>query len=262
MDAPLPPTGDPDQDGLATAQDNCPLVSNRNQANEDGDALGDACDPCPPVAGMNANSDSDGDGVGNACDPNPNIGGDRLLVFEGFSDPTTITPGFTSLGSWSYVNGTAMVSAPQTQAAWLKWSLNPVPARTTVRAAGAIANLFSTAGVPLTGAGVLEGESASQGGGTVCVIGYETAGTPTRLLLARSTGGSFAGTGVTGVVLGQPQEFELARLGAGGGHRCTATPASPNPATASITTGPGAGTGLWAQAADAGFAWVMIVGSP
>ena len=48
---------DGDGDGIADASDNCPSVSNANQANLDGDALGDACDP-----------DKDGDGVANATD--------------------------------------------------------------------------------------------------------------------------------------------------------------------------------------------------
>src|SRR5207249_2645164 len=40
-------------------RDNCPAVTNANQANADGDALGDACDSCPG----DALNDQDGDGV-------------------------------------------------------------------------------------------------------------------------------------------------------------------------------------------------------
>ena len=36
---------DSDEDGQADAVDNCPAVANTNQAESDGDALGDACDP-------------------------------------------------------------------------------------------------------------------------------------------------------------------------------------------------------------------------
>ncbi len=44
----LEPTIGPDSDGdgVADTHDNCALVANRDQANADGDALGDACDPC------------------------------------------------------------------------------------------------------------------------------------------------------------------------------------------------------------------------
>lgn len=40
---PLPP--DTDGDGVPDAQDNCPLVANANQADLDGDGIGDVCDP-------------------------------------------------------------------------------------------------------------------------------------------------------------------------------------------------------------------------
>lgn len=71
---------DADGDGVADATDNCPTVANADQANNDGDALGDACDPdddndtvadtadnCPTVSNADQ-ADSDGDGIGNACD--------------------------------------------------------------------------------------------------------------------------------------------------------------------------------------------------
>ncbi len=38
--------GDDDHDGLPTWQDNCPFVSNLDQADADGDGKGDACDAC------------------------------------------------------------------------------------------------------------------------------------------------------------------------------------------------------------------------
>jgi hypothetical protein len=77
---PNDPENDADGDGICESNDNCPLTCNANQANQDGDAFGDACDldndndgisdegdNCP----LNANSDqtdSDGDGAGDVCD--------------------------------------------------------------------------------------------------------------------------------------------------------------------------------------------------
>ena len=72
---------DDDGDGIAASVDNCLEISNPDQKNIDGDALGDACDNdndndleadasdnCPFVG--NADQlDTDGDGLGDACDP-------------------------------------------------------------------------------------------------------------------------------------------------------------------------------------------------
>lgn len=56
--------GDGDGDGLADGSDNCPSVPNQGQANNDGDAQGDACD-----------SDDDNDGVPDSSDDCPNTPG-------------------------------------------------------------------------------------------------------------------------------------------------------------------------------------------
>lgn len=77
-DTVIPP--DQDGDGIADAADNCPLVANANQADVDGDGIGDLCDPdndndgvpnlqdnCPLTRNPDQ-LDTDGDGLGNACD--------------------------------------------------------------------------------------------------------------------------------------------------------------------------------------------------
>ena len=72
---------DKDFDGVPNEQDNCPLLQNPDQANLDGDELGDACDEdadgdgtedtrednCPGLKNDDQ-QDTDGDGVGDACD--------------------------------------------------------------------------------------------------------------------------------------------------------------------------------------------------
>ena len=62
-----PLDSDTDDDGILDGQDNCPKISNQNQADKDKDGAGDACDsvdnsvPPPPA-------DTDGDGVPNGRD--------------------------------------------------------------------------------------------------------------------------------------------------------------------------------------------------
>lgn len=73
---------DIDGDDAANGTDNCPGVFNPDQADSDGDGVGDACvdedddedavpageDNCPLVANPDQ-ADADGDGIGDACDP-------------------------------------------------------------------------------------------------------------------------------------------------------------------------------------------------
>jgi hypothetical protein len=57
---------DLDRDGIA--YDNCREVSNQDQADGDGDGLGDVCDPCP-LADTQLFVDVDHDKVDDGCDP-------------------------------------------------------------------------------------------------------------------------------------------------------------------------------------------------
>ncbi len=71
---------DDDNDGIPDTSDNCPLIANADQADADGDGLGNACDPdddndgipdlednCP-LAANPGQEDEDNDGIGDVCD--------------------------------------------------------------------------------------------------------------------------------------------------------------------------------------------------
>jgi hypothetical protein len=74
-----PSTHDEDGDGIVDECDNCPSISNANQA-----------DTREVSAGGTA------DGVGDACDPRPTAGGESIFLFDGLN--------FTSLpGDWTNV---------------------------------------------------------------------------------------------------------------------------------------------------------------
>jgi hypothetical protein len=61
------PDLDQDDDGTLDPSDNCPAVANPDQANGDGDPLGNACDNCPTTTNP-LQTDGDQDDVGDACD--------------------------------------------------------------------------------------------------------------------------------------------------------------------------------------------------
>lgn len=62
------PINDPDLDGRCAADDNCPRVANVDQADGDQDLVGDVCDNCPLLPN-HEQADLNGNDLGDACEP-------------------------------------------------------------------------------------------------------------------------------------------------------------------------------------------------
>jgi hypothetical protein len=58
---------DLDGDGVANTVDNCPVTPNADQIDGDGDGVGDVCDNCPDTPNADQ-ADADGDGIGDVCE--------------------------------------------------------------------------------------------------------------------------------------------------------------------------------------------------
>ena len=63
---------DDDNDGILDENDNCPSISNPDQADDDLDHVGDVCDNCPEVSNPDQ-ADDDLDHVGDICDNCPEV---------------------------------------------------------------------------------------------------------------------------------------------------------------------------------------------
>lgn len=99
--------GDVDGDGLLNKADFCNQKAG-GAFDEDGDGLGDDCDPCP-IARPPAQAETDGDGVDTPCDPDPTMAGNKITLFEGFNG--TIPATWRNEGAWQVRGGEAVFTA-------------------------------------------------------------------------------------------------------------------------------------------------------
>ena len=96
---------DDDNDSISNYGDNCPTISNQNQADSDSDTLGDACDSTPngdtdddgidelidncPIISNKDQSDIDGDLLGDVCDADMDEDGFANVIENTFGGDET-----------------------------------------------------------------------------------------------------------------------------------------------------------------------------
>ena len=184
---------DRDGDGKPDDADNCPTVFNPGQENEDGDRFGDACDPCPPVADDNP-PDADMDGVADACDPRPMTPGDRIALFEGFSNG--IPSAWTQTGgTWMAAGGAVSIPAVNNQVAMLTITDPAAGGDEAVSAEVRFDDLSSTS-TPRSVAVVSRADPAL-GGGIGCEVVLHSSGSDNLELLDVLSGQVFGMVAIT-----------------------------------------------------------------
>ncbi len=248
-----PPNLDMDNDGVLNATDNCQNVANANQDNEDGDALGDVCDPCPPVAD---NTDGDGDGVGDRCDPNPATGGETIAVFEGFH--AGVPAGWVAIGTWTQVGDDVMSTSTANTGSRLSL-LVPMPnGKTTVSGS---ATVLGTPG-PLSLVAVVDNHAVGSLSSIFCGLGRQDPDPSPILVVADS--GAFSTVNSAGYEMTNNATYTLRQTRNATAYACRAergaTSATVNGTFSVNNSTPG--FGLITFNASARFQWTMLVKSP
>ena len=251
--------GDLDGDGIPNGEDYCEHVAG-GRYDEDGDGIGDECDPCP-IAPPPAEPDADGDAVDSPCDPDSLTPGDRILLFDGFDGdaldprwkPTTasawsisgngeVDVDLTSIGSEDYLTST--VGEANSFAVLASYSVAQVTTSTTTHIAGVHATDPRPAGVAQFECSLVHSDQGS-GGDAVVLATNQNA----------SSANSASGFDPTKL-------YELAAYSTEGYVGCTAIAdgSGLGAVQAPITPDALATASLGASGVVARFQWVLVVG--
>jgi hypothetical protein len=240
-------------DGPGKEIDSGPTVDD-----EDSDGMLDSVDPCPISAN---NADADGDGVGDACEP---VAGndDRILRFEGFNG-TSFPADAIVLGNWTVSGGKAHVISAANAASSVTLPItSALSVRETVFARVTVDGLFSTPADP-TGAGVVTRASTDGAQGLQCALGRDPNSGTDHLLLVKVASGadtrinsiaSLATPGTSAILqITRNPTNDVFACNQNGTSTIAFTPPSPVP-TGSLG-------GVRTRSMSATFDWVMIISS-
>lgn len=247
-DAASPPL-DTDGDGVLDVDDNCPFVANADQADEDGDHIGDPCDPCPPFADP---TDTDHDGVPDACDPNPMVAGDSIVTFEGF---TTAPASWTSTGDVRFSGGKAVMLGTETTAATLVTG-SSAPLHSTIIASFTLSEITST-GLNLGSVSVIDQQKPNTDDSVACQLSELSGGGQATVRIFDTSASQAINVAPHAFPMGATLELQLQRDGTS--YKCSAS----NPLLEIDGTDPlstvNHDVGLRVKGAAARFAWVMVL---
>ncbi|MBP6630253.1 MAG: thrombospondin type 3 repeat-containing protein [Kofleriaceae bacterium] len=257
---------DGDADGVADAVDNCVAVANPTQANEDGDPLGNLCDPCPHLAGLDAAAaaaDRDGDLVGDACDPRSTSPGDVIAMFLPFDDPSELgrlEP--ASASAWSISGGALRVDVGDGEISAI-WSLDQFTPRGTV-VAGLTPTMLQGAGAGNHSISVLREVSSNNHAGEAC---FQSNGNPMEIGWAPAVGVSSLGTPAAEtpypVPVAPDRAYVMSATRLNNQRTCRVATVGHNDVVAiSQFSGNGAGVGLRVRAVDVAFPYLVVITSP
>jgi hypothetical protein len=185
-----PSSNDEDGDGVVDECDNCPSVSNANQAN---------------VGEVNAGTNADG--VGDACDPRPAAGGDTIFFFDGMNF-TTIPSTWTNVGAGSWTaSGTSMSPTSTASGQELERSFPSALGNYLAETA------FTFTALTTLGSASIPFRTDASRNGWGCGVGIN--GSAGDLFLTQVTGGT-GETSPSTASIGVPQVGDRFRLLAGG----------------------------------------------
>jgi len=247
--------GDLDGDGIPNKSDFCNQKAG-GQFDEDGDGLGDDCDPCP-IAPPPAKPDTDTDGIDAPCDPDPDLDGNRIVLYDGFNGALP-SNAIKMGGAWEARGGEAIVTTTDPNMdATLTVPLALTSRHLAVQASYRIDRVDAAAATNLTG--VVSVQRLPLGVKAVACAGSRSGGMDTLIITSDAGSASkpftslFATTGLYKIA----QRIENA-------NGACAMSANTEEGGVTVTTAGETLTeaGLMARGVDAKFQYVLIVQRP